>query len=79
MAIYSAKYLYKLEAETAHKDKVRQLTRKALAGNYGKCFLCGGEATEFHHIDYDENNPMDGFAVCASCHFKWHHIKMTED
>ena len=34
------------------------------------CFVCGCQATEYHHVDYDK--PLDVFPVCICCHKRWH-------
>ena len=70
-------YYEYLKSET-WKEKRKELLEEAA----WVCFLCGGKATQIHHLKYnnlgDEMLGEDAEAVCGNCHKEIHADKIME-
>jgi hypothetical protein len=74
--VQQREYLRRWRSEVPGRRDAHALVRLAVVD--GKlpeptacdCFVCGGQAKQYHHIDYDK--PLEVFPMCVSCHQGWH-------
>lgn len=56
-----------------HSPSWRELAKKRMDADQGKCLVCGHKATEVHHLTYDRfgNEALDDLvSLCSQCHRK---------